>query len=172
MCRLACLMPLLWRPGGPWGDPGTILDEELSSPMLCMCLFRLVVISTMYSLVPCAEMPEWPPFPKPGTLFGDTSPHHLHLLNEKRVWGTRGLSGNSFSYFLCLTLHPSQLVWEIQRFFFRIARDNHHCRIGAIFQTLGYMFPLLEGMGRAGPGPPGWPGQTPQRRVRPHRPRG
>ena len=23
-CHLACLVPLLWRPGGPWGDPGTL----------------------------------------------------------------------------------------------------------------------------------------------------
>ena len=23
-CHLACLVPLLWRPGGPWDDPWTI----------------------------------------------------------------------------------------------------------------------------------------------------
>ena len=23
-CHLACLVPLLWRPGGPWDDPGTL----------------------------------------------------------------------------------------------------------------------------------------------------
>ena len=26
-CHLACLVPLLWRPGGPWDDPGTILGH-------------------------------------------------------------------------------------------------------------------------------------------------
>ena len=26
-CYLACLVPLLWRPGGPWDDPGTILGH-------------------------------------------------------------------------------------------------------------------------------------------------
>ena len=23
-CHLACLVPPLWRPGGPWDDPGTL----------------------------------------------------------------------------------------------------------------------------------------------------
>ena len=23
-CHLACVVPLLWRPGGPWNDPGTL----------------------------------------------------------------------------------------------------------------------------------------------------
>ena len=27
-CHLACLVPLLWRPGGPWDDPGTILGRS------------------------------------------------------------------------------------------------------------------------------------------------
>ena len=27
-CHLACLAPLLWRPGGPWDDPGTILGRS------------------------------------------------------------------------------------------------------------------------------------------------
>ena len=26
-CHLACLVPLLWRPGGPWDDPWTILGH-------------------------------------------------------------------------------------------------------------------------------------------------
>ena len=26
-CHLACLVSLLWRPGGPWDDPGTILGH-------------------------------------------------------------------------------------------------------------------------------------------------
>ena len=26
-CHLACLVPLLWRPGEPWDDPGTILGH-------------------------------------------------------------------------------------------------------------------------------------------------
>ena len=26
-CHLACLVPLLWRPGGPWDDPATILGQ-------------------------------------------------------------------------------------------------------------------------------------------------
>ena len=26
-CHLACLVPLLWRPGGPRDDPGTILGR-------------------------------------------------------------------------------------------------------------------------------------------------
>ena len=26
-CHLACLVPLLWRPGGPWDDPGSILGH-------------------------------------------------------------------------------------------------------------------------------------------------
>ena len=26
-CHLACLVPLLWRPGVPWDDPGTILGH-------------------------------------------------------------------------------------------------------------------------------------------------
>ena len=27
-CYLACLEPLLWRPGGPWDDPGAILGRS------------------------------------------------------------------------------------------------------------------------------------------------
>ena len=27
-CHLACLEPLLWRPGGPWDDPGAILERS------------------------------------------------------------------------------------------------------------------------------------------------
>ena len=27
-CHLACLEPLLWRPGGPWDDPGAILGRS------------------------------------------------------------------------------------------------------------------------------------------------
>ena len=27
-CHLLCLVPLLWRPGGPWDDPGTLLGHE------------------------------------------------------------------------------------------------------------------------------------------------
>ena len=27
-CHLACLVPLLWRPGGTWDDPGTILGRS------------------------------------------------------------------------------------------------------------------------------------------------
>ena len=27
-CHLACLVPLLWRPGGPWDDPWTILGRS------------------------------------------------------------------------------------------------------------------------------------------------
>ena len=26
-CHLACLAPVLWRPGGPWDDPGAILGR-------------------------------------------------------------------------------------------------------------------------------------------------
>ena len=26
-CHLACSVPPLWRPGGPWDDPGTILGR-------------------------------------------------------------------------------------------------------------------------------------------------
>ena len=28
VCHLACLVPLLWCPGGPWDDPGTILGRS------------------------------------------------------------------------------------------------------------------------------------------------
>ena len=31
-CHLACLVPLLWRPGGPWDDPGTILGRSWDDP--------------------------------------------------------------------------------------------------------------------------------------------
>ena len=27
-CHLACLVPLLWRPGGPWDDPEAILGRS------------------------------------------------------------------------------------------------------------------------------------------------
>ena len=27
-CHLACLVPLLWRPGGPWDDTGTVLGRS------------------------------------------------------------------------------------------------------------------------------------------------
>ena len=29
---LACLVPLLWRPGGPWNDPGAILGRSWDDP--------------------------------------------------------------------------------------------------------------------------------------------
>ena len=31
-CHLACLEPLLWRPGGPWDDPGAILGRCWDDP--------------------------------------------------------------------------------------------------------------------------------------------
>ena len=31
-CHLACLVPLLWRPGVPWDDPGTILGRSWDDP--------------------------------------------------------------------------------------------------------------------------------------------
>ena len=31
-CHLACLVPLLWRPGGPWDDPGTIPGRSWDDP--------------------------------------------------------------------------------------------------------------------------------------------
>ena len=31
-CPLACLVPLLWRPGGPWDDPGAILGRSWDDP--------------------------------------------------------------------------------------------------------------------------------------------
>ena len=31
-CHLACLVPLLWRPGGPWDDPGAILGRSWDDP--------------------------------------------------------------------------------------------------------------------------------------------
>ena len=31
-CHLACLVPLLWRPGGPWDDPEAILGRSWDDP--------------------------------------------------------------------------------------------------------------------------------------------
>ena len=31
-CHLACLVLLLWRPGGPWDDPGTSLGRSWDDP--------------------------------------------------------------------------------------------------------------------------------------------
>ena len=30
-CHLACLVPLLWRPGGPWDDTGTVLGRSFGT---------------------------------------------------------------------------------------------------------------------------------------------
>ena len=63
-CHLACLLPLLYRPGGPWDDPGTILGRpwdigghkegpcELQAwILLIFCWFRGPILKAFWVLL-------------------------------------------------------------------------------------------------------------------------